>query len=73
MSEKMIRCQVNGEEREVGENVTVSKLLEEIGTPCDRVAVELNLEVLDHGRFENTMLKDGDRLEIISFVGGGVL
>ena len=66
-----MRLVVNGENREFERDATVTSLLEKMGTPPDRVAVELNLRILDKLDYARTVLKDGDRLEIISFVGGG--
>jgi sulfur carrier protein len=67
----VIRLTVNGESRELKKDATLANLLEEMGTSSERVAVELNLQVLDKQEYARTILKDGDRLEIISFVGGG--
>lgn len=62
---------LNGEEKEVSGGSTVAALLHELGIQKERVAVELNLEIVPKGRFAETLLKDGDRVEIVSFVGGG--
>ncbi len=62
---------VNGESRGVGEGQTVAGLLQELDIRTDRVAVELNLEILDRKDFENRGLREGDRVEILSFIGGG--
>ncbi len=67
----MIRLLVNGESRELEKDATVSSLLEKLGSSPERVAVELNLRILDKLDYSRTVLNDGDRLEIISFVGGG--
>ncbi|MBI3603291.1 MAG: sulfur carrier protein ThiS [Nitrospirae bacterium] len=64
---------VNGESRECKAGETVSDLLRELDIRPDRVAVEVNLEILDKGAFGTRGLKDGDRIEIISFIGGGSL
>ena len=64
--------QLNGRQREIGEGLTVTALLSELGVHKDRVAVELNLDILDKGSFPEVFLKDGDKVEIIGFVGGGV-
>lgn len=63
--------QVNGESRGVGDGQTVAALLHELDIRADRVAVELNLEILDRNDFETRGLREGDRLEILSFIGGG--
>ena len=63
--------QVNGESRGIGEGQTVAALLHELDIRADRVAVELNLEILDRKDFETRSLREGDRVEILSFIGGG--
>ncbi len=64
--------QVNGESRGIGDGHTVAALLRELDIRADRVAVELNLEILDRKDFETLGLREGDRVEILSFIGGGV-
>jgi thiamine biosynthesis protein ThiS len=49
----------------------VGELLRELDITSERVAVELNLEILDRKDFDARGIKDGDRLEILSFIGGG--
>ena len=51
--------------------MTVAGLLRELDIQSDRVAVELNLEIVDRQAFETRRLQEGDRLEILSFIGGG--
>ena len=62
---------INGEEREVSPDVTVSGLLREIGTEETRVAVEVNLEVVPRQEYSRTRVREGDSIEVVSFVGGG--
>ena len=62
---------VNGETREVPEGATVSGLLELLAVVPERVVVELNLAILKRAQCPVTALKDGDRVEIVQFVGGG--
>jgi sulfur carrier protein len=62
---------INGEEKSVDKVSSVSELLRELGLKADRVAVELNREIAARGSWDSTHLKDGDRLEIVQFVGGG--
>ncbi len=66
-----MHVQVNGEERALAAGVTVAGLLTELDIRPDRVAVELNLNILDHSEFDRRSLQEGDRIEIISFIGGG--
>ena len=67
----MATIQVNGESRGVSEGQTVAALLHELDIRVDRVAVELNLEILDRNDFDTRGLREGDRVEILSFIGGG--
>ncbi|MBQ7981749.1 MAG: sulfur carrier protein ThiS [Oscillospiraceae bacterium] len=62
---------VNGEgiENIAGKNIT--EYLTESGYDIKRVAVELNGDILPKAQYENTVLQDGDSVEIVSFVGGG--
>lgn len=62
---------INGEPRNFPDSFTLSGLVAQLGMKADRVAVELNLEIVPRERWDATTLKDGDRLEIVHFVGGG--
>jgi thiamine biosynthesis protein ThiS len=66
-----IQIQVNGEQRGCQAGATVGDLLRELAIKTERVAVELNLEILDRKEFDQRGLKQGDRVEILSFIGGG--
>lgn len=70
-----MKLQINGEEREFlpsAGSFTLTALVEQLGMKSDRVAVELNREIVPRDRWPETALKDGDRLEIVHFVGGGL-
>jgi thiamine biosynthesis protein ThiS len=64
---------INGEEREFSSNLTVALLLAELGMKPDRVAVELNRDLVPRERWDKTPLSDNDKLEIVHFVGGGLV
>jgi thiamine biosynthesis protein ThiS len=66
-----MHVRVNGEEWALAAGVTVAGLLTELDIRPDRVAVELNLNILDRSEFDRQRLQEGDRVEIISFIGGG--
>ncbi|MGE0470277.1 MAG: sulfur carrier protein ThiS [Nitrospira sp.] len=68
-----IQIHLNGQVRTWRSGTTVADLLHDLDIKAERVAVELNLEVLDRATFDQRLLKDGDRLEIIGFIGGGSL
>ena len=69
--ENSIQIQVNGEQRSCQAGATVGDLLRELAIKTERVAVELNLEILDRKDLDHRSLKQGDRVEILSFIGGG--
>ena len=69
---EMIQIQVNGEQRDCPADASIGDLLRELAIKTERVAVELNLEILDRKDFDHRNLKQGDRVEILSFIGGGV-
>lgn len=62
---------LNGEERDF-EVSTLSSLVEKLGMKSDRVAVELNRNIVTRDKWAETTLSDRDRLEIVHFVGGGI-
>ncbi|MDT8070156.1 MAG: sulfur carrier protein ThiS [Terriglobia bacterium] len=62
---------INGESRTFIELATLADLVENLGLKGDRVAVELNRNIVSRSEWASTSLKDGDRLEIVHFVGGG--
>lgn len=66
-----MKLHLNGDPREYAAGLTLAALIEQLGMKSDRVAVELNLEIVPRERWTETRLDDGDRLEIVQFVGGG--
>jgi thiamine biosynthesis protein ThiS len=62
---------VNGQPREIAPGGTVASLLRELALPPTRVAVERNREIVRKTDYDSTTLAAGDRLEIVTFVGGG--
>ena len=66
-----MRIQVNGEAREVAEQMTVRRLIEVLGLASVPVAVERNKDLVPRAQHEATQLRDGDELEVVHFVGGG--
>ena len=65
-----MRIEVNGEPREVTA-ATVLALVEELGLDSRKVAVERNLEIVPRSLHAATPVADGDRIEVVQFVGGG--
>ena len=66
-----MKIRVNGEDKEVSENLSVSGLLEFLGMANTRVAIERNLDILPRANWQTTMVRAGDSYEIVHFVGGG--
>jgi thiazole synthase len=66
-----ITITVNGENRTTKPGTTVVDLLRELGLNAGRVAIERNLEILPRPQWLETPLAQGDRFEIVQFVGGG--
>lgn len=66
-----IKIVVNGKEREVAEDTSILELLNELDIKTQGIAVELNLEIVPKGRFGETILKEGDKIESVRMVGGG--
>ncbi len=66
-----VRVRVNGEERALPPSTSVADLLKELGVSLSRVAVEFNREILPKPSYPETLLRDGDSVEVVQFVGGG--
>jgi thiamine biosynthesis protein ThiS len=63
--------QLNGKPREVAAGITVRQLLEELRIPPQRVAVQVNLDIVKRERYEKAVLGPGDAIEILTFMAGG--
>ncbi len=71
-----MKLQINGQEQDFTEDTApflLARLVEILGMKSDRVAVELNHDIVPRDRWSETQLHDGDRLEIVHFVGGGAV
>ena len=68
---RQVEIVVNGENRRVAAGASVLDLLASLGLDPERVAVELDRDILPKGRWGQTALAGGERLEIVHFVGGG--
>ena len=67
----MVNIRLNGEPAEVPDAVTIEQLLERLGVDPRRVAVEHNLTIIKRHRQAETVISEGDEIEIVNFVGGG--
>jgi sulfur carrier protein len=68
---KRVRIKLNGETKDLVEGTTLLGLVEELSLAPERLAVELNREVVRRADWPSAVLSEGDRVEIVHFVGGG--
>ncbi len=66
-----MKLEINGEARQVPVSANIRELLENLGIKPDRIAVELNRAIVKRRDWDETALKDLDKIEIVQFVGGG--
>jgi thiamine biosynthesis protein ThiS len=66
-----LQIQLNGENHELAATCTLEDLVRELSLTPQRVAIELNRSVVRRDQWTQTVLKEGDRVEIVHFVGGG--
>lgn len=66
-----MRLTINGKDQTFDAPLTLAQLIEQLGMKGDRVAAELNRDIVSRSQWSETALKDGDQLEIVHFVGGG--
>ena len=62
---------INGETKEIPEQVNLLELLNVFALPSERIAIELNREVVRKKDWESILINDADKIEIVHFVGGG--
>ncbi len=67
----VISIRLNGEVRELSGEITLDRLLDVLSLPSQRVAVELNQAVVRRQDWPKTLVRNGDRIEVVHFVGGG--
>jgi thiamine biosynthesis protein ThiS len=67
----LMKLQINGAEREFSSPMSLAALVDSLGMKAGRVAVELNRDIVPREQWATTNLAEGDRLEIVHFVGGG--
>jgi sulfur carrier protein len=71
MIPKTIGVKINGEEKQIPPDINLAELLKHLELPSDRLAVELNEEVVRRMNWESIKVKNADKIEIVHFVGGG--
>ena len=62
---------LNGEPKEIPADLAVTELIERLGLPSERLAIEINRRIIRRADWPSTTLAEGDKVEIVHFVGGG--
>ena len=68
---KKIKIKLNGKFSTINENLSLSIFLKKLKIPLKKVAIELNLEIIDKNNLKTIKLKNNDKIEIVHFIGGG--
>lgn len=66
-----MKIYINGETKEIATELNLAELLKHLALPEERIAIELNKEVVRKKDWENIKVSDADKIEVIHFVGGG--
>ena len=68
---KKIKIKINGKFSMINENLNLSIFLKQLKIPLNKVAIELNQEIIDKNNLKKIKLKNNDKIEIVHFIGGG--
>tara|TARA_B100001029_G_scaffold163437_1_gene153542 strand:+ start:367 stop:585 length:219 start_codon:yes stop_codon:yes gene_type:complete len=66
-----IKIKLNGKTVEISKNCSLKNLVTIFKIPLNKVAIELNMEIIDKKKLNNIIIKSADRVEIVQFIGGG--
>ena len=68
---KKIKIKLNGKNKSIDHNSTLKELINHLNIPIQKVAIELNKEIIDKRKIKGIKLKNNDAIEIVHFIGGG--
>ena len=68
---KKIKIKLNGQVRSINDNTNLLNLIKSLRIPLNKVAIELNLKIIDKKKLNKKILKKDDKIEIVHFIGGG--
>ncbi len=68
---KKIKIKINGKLNRINDKTKLSELIKNINVPLQKVAIELNEEIVDKKKINKILLKSNDKIEIVHFIGGG--
>ena len=66
-----IKITVNGKQMQITPKFSLKSLIIKLKMPLNKIAIELNKEIIDKRKISKTQLKKGDKIEIVHFIGGG--
>ena len=66
-----IKIKINGKTKNIISNINLAKLIKLLKIPINKVAIELNEEIIDKKKINKIKLKKNDKIEIVHFIGGG--
>ena len=67
----MVKIILNGEEKFFSQNTTIADLIKELDLDVKKIAIEKDLEIVDSNQFSQVVLEEGNKIEIVCFIGGG--
>jgi thiamine biosynthesis protein ThiS len=68
---KKIKIKINGKIKSINQDSTLSVVLKKLKIPLNKVAIELNEEIIDKKKINKIKLNKNDKIEIVHFIGGG--
>jgi len=68
---KKIKIKLNGKTKSLPDSTYLSNLLKKLNIPINKVAIELNEEIIDKKKINKIRLNENDKIEIVHFIGGG--
>ncbi len=68
---KKIKIKINGKIKSINQDSTLSSVLKNLKIPLNKVAIELNQEIIDKKKINKIKLNKNDKIEIVHFIGGG--
>jgi len=68
---KKINIKLNGKKTNVDDQISLNKILKNFNIPTNRVAIELNKEIVNKKKLSSIKIKNNDSIEIVHFIGGG--
>tara|TARA_Y100001970_G_scaffold154616_1_gene189447 strand:- start:361 stop:579 length:219 start_codon:yes stop_codon:yes gene_type:complete len=68
---KKIKIRINGKNKNISKEYMLNELISELKIPLNKVAIEMNKEIVDKKKIKKIKLNSGDKIEIVHFIGGG--